>query len=56
MRKGRTLKSMVFTCALLASGLLTAGQAQAQNPKDTTTGSRLAKPIDDTFKIGRAHV
>ena len=48
MSKGRTLKSMVFKCALLASGLLTAGQAQAQNPKDTTTGSRLAKPIDDT--------
>lgn len=54
MRKGRTLKSTVLTRALLATGLLTAslltaGQAQAQNPKDTTTGSRLAKPIDDTF-------
>ena len=48
MRKGRTLKNAQIAGALLAAGLLAFGQAVAQTPKDTTTGSRLAKPIDDT--------
>ena len=48
MKKGRTLKNAQIAGALLAAGLLAFGQAVAQTPKDTTTGSRLAKPIDDT--------
>ena len=48
MKEGRTLKNRVFGTVFLALGLLACGPTQAQTPKDTTTGSRLAKPIDDT--------
>ena len=48
MKEGRTLKNKVFGTVLLALGLLAHGPGNAQTPKDTTTGSRLAKPIDDT--------
>ena len=48
MKKGRALKNRWIAGVLLAAGLLGFGQAAAQTPKDTSTGSRLAKPIDDT--------
>ena len=47
MKEGRTLKTRILGVAFMAMGLLTFGPAYAETPKDTTTGSRLAKPIDD---------
>ena len=52
MSEGCTLKTGILAVALLAMGLLTFGPSQAQTNKDTTTGSRLAKPIQD-FEIRR---
>ena len=52
MSEGCTLKTRILGVALLAMGLLTFGPSQAQTNKDTTTGSRLAKPIQD-FEVRR---
>lgn len=47
MSEGRTMKIRILGVAFVVLGLLTFDAAYAQTPKDTTTGSRLAKPIDD---------